>query len=97
VTTNLCLNRLRDEGRRSKLIARKSPSNDPSGSDIEVRVDVAKVLGSVPSELRDIAICYHADGMTCNEIAATLGVSRRTVGNRLVTFQAIASGVMGNA
>lgn len=97
VTTNLCLNRLRDEGRRTKLIARKAPANDPRDTNVEVRVDVAKVLGSIPSDLREIAICYHADGMTCDEIAENLGVSRRTVGNRLVTFQAIASGVMGNA
>jgi hypothetical protein len=35
--------------------------------------------------------------MTCHEIAAALGVSRRTIGNRLVEFQSEAQSAVGNA
>jgi RNA polymerase sigma-70 factor (ECF subfamily) len=97
VTTNLCLNRLRDERRRSKLIARSTPKDGHHGGDAEVRASVVEILRRVPSDLQAIAICYHAEGMTCDEIAALVGVSRRTIGNRLEAFQTVASGVMGNA
>jgi RNA polymerase sigma-70 factor, ECF subfamily len=94
VTTNLCLNLLRDEKRHANLIARTTPANDPRGSDAETRTAVAEILGRVPNELQEIAVCYHADGMTCKEIAASLGVSRRTIGNRLMAFRDVAGGVV---
>jgi RNA polymerase sigma-70 factor (ECF subfamily) len=97
VTTNLCLNRLRDEKRRTSLIAQNAPRNDQHGIDAEVHTAVVEILRNVPSDLQEIAIYYHADGMTCEEIAALVGVSRRTVGNRLVEFQSVAAGVVGNA
>src|SRR4051794_37727511 len=74
VTTNLCLNRLRDEKRRTKLITRTPPRNDQHGGDAEMRAVVVEILRRVPSELQEIAIYYHADGMTCQEIAAMMGV-----------------------
>lgn len=97
VTTNLCLNRLRDEGRHVKLIAQYPASNDQHGGDAEVRTAAVEILRRVPSDLLEIAVYYHADGMTCDEIAAIVGVSRRTIGNRLVEFQSAASGAAGNA
>jgi DNA-binding transcriptional regulator LsrR (DeoR family) len=54
-------------------------------------------MGRVSAELQEIAVYYHADGMTCHEIAAMMGVSRRTIGNRLVEFQDEAIGTIGNA
>jgi RNA polymerase sigma-70 factor (ECF subfamily) len=97
VTTNLCLNRLRDEKRRAMLIARNPRTERQPENTAEVRAVVVDILRRVPSELQEIAIYYHADGMTCDEIASLVGVSRRTIGNRLVEFQSVATGVMGNA
>jgi RNA polymerase sigma-70 factor (ECF subfamily) len=97
VTTNLCLNRLRDEKRRTKLIARNPRLEDRRAADAEARVIVAEIMGRVSPELQEIAVYYHADGMTCHEIAAMMGVSRRTIGNRLVEFQSEAVGTVGNA
>jgi RNA polymerase sigma-70 factor (ECF subfamily) len=97
VTTNLCLNRLRDEKRRAMLIARNPRTERQPENTAEVRAVVVDILRRVPSELQEIAIYYHADGMTCDEIATLVGVSRRTIGNRLVEFQSAATGVMGNA
>jgi RNA polymerase sigma-70 factor (ECF subfamily) len=97
VTTNLCLNRLRDTGRRNKLIAKYPASNDQGGDNAEMRTTAVEILRRVPPELLEIAVYYHADGMTCQEIAAMIGVSRRTIGNRLVEFQSAATGAVGNA
>jgi RNA polymerase sigma-70 factor (ECF subfamily) len=93
VTTNLCLNRLRDEGRRRRLVARSLPDDEPRGGGAEVRAIVVDILRRVPDDLREIAIHYHRDGMTCAEIAAVLRVSRRTIGNRLEAFQSAAASV----
>src|SRR5262245_59294377 len=97
VTTNLCLNRLRDNGRRIELIAQNSSSNDQHDSDAETRTAAVEILRRVPTDLLEIAVYYHADGMTCEEIASMVGVSRRTIGNRLIEFQSAASVVAGNA
>jgi RNA polymerase sigma factor (sigma-70 family) len=97
VTTNLCLNRLRDKGRRTKLLAQYPASNDQHGSNAETRTTAVEILRRVPSDLLEIATYYHADGMTCQEIAAIVGVSRRTIGNRLVDFQSAATGAVGHA
>jgi RNA polymerase sigma-70 factor (ECF subfamily) len=97
VTTNLCLNRLRDEKRRATIIARNPRTDRQAENAAEVRAVVVDILRRVPSDLQEIAIYYHADGMTCDEIASLIGVSRRTIGNRLVEFQSVATGVMGHA
>jgi RNA polymerase sigma-70 factor, ECF subfamily len=97
VTTNLCLNVLRDEKRHAILMAQTTPANDPQGSDAETRTAVAEIFGRVPSELQEIAVRYHADGMTCKEIAVSLGVSRRTIGNRLMAFRDEAASVVTSA
>ena len=91
VTTNLCLNRLRDQKRRKNLLAQKPAGNDQHGQDAEVRTAVIEILAGVPDDLQQIAVHYHADGMTCDEIAPLFGVSRRTIGNRLIAFQRLAS------
>ena len=97
VTTNLCLNRLRDKGRRKRLLVRYPTSNDQHGGNAEIRTTAVEILKRVPSDLLEIATYYHADGMTCEEIAAIVGVSRRTIGNRLVDFQSAATSAVGHA
>jgi RNA polymerase sigma-70 factor (ECF subfamily) len=97
VTTNLCLNRLRDKGRRNQLIARYATGNDQQAGSAETRASAVQILERVPSDLLEIAVYYHADGMTWAEIASIVGVSRRTIGNRLVEFQSAAESVVGNA
>lgn len=97
VTSNLCLNQLRDEKRHTALIARNPPGDRQPESDAETLAIVVDILRRVPRDLQQIAVYYHADGMTCDEISARLGVSPRTIGNRLVAFQYEASGVTGHA
>jgi RNA polymerase sigma-70 factor (ECF subfamily) len=97
VTSNLCLNRLRDDTRHTAIIARNPPGDCQQQSNAEMLVIVGDILERVPRDLRDIAISYHVDGMTCDEISARLGVSRRTIGNRLLAFQWEASDMTGHA
>lgn len=88
VTTNLCLNNLRDRKRRGDILSTWKPI-ESHDDDLEARVVVKKILREVPEDLQEIAIYYYVDEMSHEEIAAIVGVSRRTVGNRLATFQAL--------
>jgi RNA polymerase sigma-70 factor, ECF subfamily len=85
-TTYQCLNTIRNATRRSQLLARNA-AEDSAAESPELRLTVAQVLERVPEELRDIAIYHYVDHMTHEEIAGLLGVSRRTVGNRLEEFR----------
>ena len=87
VTTNLCLNRLRDRSRQEALLASKYSVDMEVRAAGETRAIVAQVLARVPEELQDVAIYFFVDGLTYDEIAPMLGVSRRTVSNRLSEFR----------
>jgi RNA polymerase sigma-70 factor (ECF subfamily) len=87
VTTNLCLNWLRDRARQESLLASKFPVDAEVRPAGEARAAVAQVLARVPEELQDVAIYFFVDGLTYDEIAPLLGVSRRTVSNRLSAFR----------
>ena len=51
---------------------------------------VNQLLARIPTELQEIAFYYYLDDRSHEDIAAIVGVSRRTIGNRLAAFQAIA-------
>jgi RNA polymerase sigma-70 factor (ECF subfamily) len=87
VTTNLCLNRLRDRHRQEALLASKYAVDTVAAPAGETRTAVAQILGRVPEDLQDVAIYFFVDGLTYDEIAPMLGVSRRTVSNRLSAFR----------
>ena len=95
VTTNLCLNRLRDRKRRQEiltsayapaLIADGAASSAPVG---EPRAIVLDILNQIPEELQDVAVYSLLDELTYEEIARLLGISKRTVCNRLAEFRDI--------
>jgi RNA polymerase sigma-70 factor (ECF subfamily) len=89
ITTNYCLNCLRDEVRRSELWslhgAEREPAGEPSAA---ARIQIAQILGRVRPELQEIALYSIVDELSHEEIAELLGVSRRTIGNRLEEFRA---------
>jgi RNA polymerase sigma-70 factor (ECF subfamily) len=87
VTTNLCLNRLRDRSRRGALLAQKYVQRDEVNPTSEVRAMVATILDRMPEEVQDIAVYFFVDELTYDEIARLVGISRRTVGNRLLEFR----------
>jgi RNA polymerase sigma-70 factor (ECF subfamily) len=88
VTTNHCLNWLRDEKRRKVLLDHEPRPQPTAGPALERRVIVRELWRRVPRELQEIAVYYHLDDLTREEIAERLHLSRRTVGNRLLTLRA---------
>lgn len=87
VTTNHCLNAIRDGARRRRALERRMPLRDPVAESAEDRVGVDELLQQLPRELAEVAIYYYVDQMNQDEIATLLGVSERTVRNRLRDFK----------
>ena len=90
VATNHCLNELR--GRRGRAL----PAGDlpepvvPSDWDETRILDrdlVRRLVARARPKVRSVAWLYFADGFDQDEVAAVLGLSRRTVAARLAHFQ----------
>jgi RNA polymerase sigma-70 factor (ECF subfamily) len=89
VTTNLCLNQLRDRNRRSALLTRSYAPETTVAANGETRATVLEILRLVPEELQDVAVYFFLDELTYDEIAGLIGVSKRTVSNRLTAFREV--------
>jgi RNA polymerase sigma-70 factor, ECF subfamily len=87
ITTNHCLNLLRDGRRHAEPVAVLPEQRDDDFEDSVVTKDFADhVLAQTPEEEKAPAVMYHVKGMEQAKVAATLGVSRRTVLYRLAAF-----------
>jgi len=82
LSTNRCLNRLRDRKTRKRLLAARATveATDARG---EPLAQLRQLLTRLPAELAAVVIYAHLDEMTHEEIADQLGCSRRQVGNLL--------------
>lgn len=90
IATNYCLNELRNTKRRAEPVA-ELPDRPPAAGDLELAAladrDLARrVIARAPEDQRAIAWLHHVDGLDQEEVARTLGVSRRTVVNKLAAF-----------
>jgi RNA polymerase sigma-70 factor (ECF subfamily) len=91
ITTNYCLNAIRDRTRRAQLLAVHSSSDEETFQPTtDAQIAVTRVLAQLPEELQEIAVYFFVDQMNRDEIAAQLGVSRRTIGYRLEEFRTLA-------
>lgn len=91
ITTRCCLNHLNAGARRGQLLSLHASRDERSARpDVDDRLTVAQLLRSVPEALQEIAILYYVDQLSHEEIARQIGTSRRTVGNRLEEFRALA-------
>lgn len=87
ITTNHCLNVLRDARRHAQPVEHLPEVVDHEFEDSVVTRDFAnRVLAATPDELKQPALMYHARGLEQAKVAAALGVSRRTVLYRLAEF-----------
>jgi RNA polymerase sigma-70 factor (ECF subfamily) len=86
VATNYCLNWIRDR----KPIDDRAPEELPRGGSDERRLDarrrVISLLEKFDEKTRQVAVYSLLDGMTQEEIAEVMGLSRRTVGKKLSHF-----------
>jgi RNA polymerase sigma-70 factor (ECF subfamily) len=89
IATNYCLNEVRNRKLRP-LPVEQLPEGAPVvpiDGPIADRQLVQRVVARVPEKLRAVAWLYHVDGMDQAEVADVLGISRRTVVNRLNAFR----------
>jgi RNA polymerase sigma-70 factor, ECF subfamily len=89
MTTNAALGRLRQRRTRERLLAANHAGREePSHPSPEALVELRARLLSLPDELAQVAIYYHMDGMTQDELASVLGCSRQWVGKLLQQLEA---------
>lgn len=83
VTTTACLNRIRNQRNRARLVDREVRPwhHDLAPGSTQDRAIVLDLLDRLPEDQASAAIYYHLDGMSQHEIADVLGCSRRHVGN----------------
>jgi RNA polymerase sigma-70 factor (ECF subfamily) len=93
ITTNYCLNMLRDRKLRptptddlSRLVTTGCPEERFAHRDLARRL-----TSRAPAHLRAVAWLYHVEERDQQEVADELGVSRRTVVNYLAAFARFAS------
>lgn len=98
LTTRHCLNRLRDSRRRQELLEQYGKPTWGTGQAApaqEERIFLEQLWEQLDDELRIIGTHYFVDGMSHAEIARITGVSRRTIGNRLLKLQELAVAAAG--
>ena len=89
ITTNHCLNQLRNKKTRRLLLdAHTQQLQDfpTRRATPEQMVVIRSLLQKAPEDWARVAIYIHLDGLRHHEAAEVLGVSRRTVGNLLERF-----------
>lgn len=90
VTTNLCINRLRDERRQGELLALYGPTawdQCELGKTPETRTFIRQLWCILDEELATIGTYFYVDGLSTAAIGAILGVTDRTVANRLKAIE----------
>jgi RNA polymerase sigma-70 factor (ECF subfamily) len=100
VSTNVCLNQIRESKVHTRAAAslrvRPSSSGSMEGRHVD-RDFAAAVLDRCGEAGATVAVMHYVDGMSQVEIAATLGITRRTVFNRLRRVERIARDLLGAA
>jgi RNA polymerase sigma-70 factor (ECF subfamily) len=90
ITTHYCLNRIRDQRRRRDLFTEHVAPAVPTAS-VSAPTDLMmlrQLLADADERQAQAAIYVYLDGMSYEEAAPLLGVSKRTVGNLLERFAA---------
>ncbi len=94
VATRLCLNRLRDrrpeDSEGLERLAAGGPATGPEDW-LEARRVVLGLLGQLAEDAAQIAVHAWMDGMTQEEIAGVMGLSRKTVGKKLARVEELAA------
>jgi RNA polymerase sigma-70 factor (ECF subfamily) len=88
VVTNRCLNLLRDERNRARLLAQQDPT---LRGPVRTRCDdqalgldlLAKLVARVDDDAAEIVVYRFFDDLSLDEVAALCGQSRRSVARRL--------------
>lgn len=97
ITTNYCLNQIRDAKRRRELLDERKAEVTPASlaRDPQKVAVLRGLLSEADEQQAQAAVAVFVDGMSHAEAAAVLGVSRRTVGNLCDRFVRWARGRLG--
>ena len=98
IATNLCLDSMKQ---RRWQVETSNQDDQPvteqwhlashsNAQRLEAQVDLVHLLTRMPKKIRDVAVLYHLDRFTLDEVAAQLSLSRRAVQNRLKKFETLA-------
>lgn len=88
VATNHCLNVLKQRGserRRREGLAAEPPV--APRYDADQALLFSSIAGALDTETAEVGLYYFIDGMTQEEIAEVMSLSRKTVGKRLKEFE----------
>jgi RNA polymerase sigma factor (sigma-70 family) len=97
ITTNHCLSRMRDRGRRRELDEAYAPEDPVSLVQPSQLILLRHLLSIADEELARAAVCVYLEGMSHSEAAEALGVSKRTVGNHIDRFLAFAKAQLASS
>jgi RNA polymerase sigma-70 factor (ECF subfamily) len=88
VTTNHCLNVLRNAGRRGEgaLLVDLEADDRSATEALPDRLLAQEILQRFDASTQAVVVGVFVDGMEREEVAATLGISKRTVSRRLERF-----------
>jgi RNA polymerase sigma-70 factor (ECF subfamily) len=96
VATNHCLNALRSARRHGESVqAEELPLAAPEAADYPTRSLARHVLAQFDDGTQAVAVGVLVDGMEHEELARTLGISRKTVERRLARFLDAARKLLG--
>ena len=88
IATNVCLNRIRDRGRRpddtpgDDALVAIACAEEPGGES-DARLVLEWLFGRHPASSRTIAVLHYVDGLTLEQVAAETGLSVSGVRKRL--------------
>jgi RNA polymerase sigma factor (sigma-70 family) len=92
MATNVCLNRMRGDGRRpadrDEEVLLKIAALDDMEERTTAGAVLARLFGREPESTRTIAVLHLVDGMTLEETAAEVGMSVSGIRKRLRTLRA---------
>ena len=87
IATSVCLNRIRSKTREARATLKLQAPEPPSLADrLDDRQPAQALLSHFDERTGLIAVYHLVDGMTQEEIAGALGISRRTVYAHLTKF-----------
>ncbi len=90
ITTNFCLNQIRNRKRRRELWSEHIQAAAPLEPAPDKMMLVRQILAETDPECAKAALYVFVDGMSHAEAAKLLNVSRRTVGNLIERFKRFA-------
>ena len=98
MATNVCLNRIRDRGRRPDATSDEETLQaiacaEEPGGDSDARLLLDWLFGRHPASSRTIAVLHYVDGLTLEQVAVETGLSVSGVRKRLRKLRVDVSGV----